>query len=132
VPRVRIYDAALVTWAVLWIAIGVLVARDVTSLTQLSDTVVTSATALEQTSKALTTVQKTIDDIPFVPEIKDIEKVRRAVARTARQARRSGRESKKHVERLSYLLGVSIAVAPTLPVLAVYLPLRRTWRKGRR
>lgn len=131
-PRVRIYDAALVTWALLWVVIAVLVAQDVRGLTDLSDTVVTSARALDQTAEALTTVEKTLNDIPFVPEIRDIEDLRRAVAATARDARVSARSSREHVERLSLLLGFSIALAPTLPVLAVYLPLRRTWQRGRR
>ena len=128
-PRIRVYDAAVATWAVLWLVVAVLVANDVRGLTELSDTVVTSATALDRTAQGLVSVQQTLDAIPFAPEIADIEELRRAVARTAREARASGRSSKEHVERLALLLGIAIAVAPTLPVLAIYLPLRRTWQQ---
>jgi hypothetical protein len=129
-PRIRVYDAAVATWVILWLVIAVLVSNDVRGLTQLSDTVVTSSAALDQTARSLVTVQRTLDSIPFVPEIGDIEELRRRVARTAREARASGRASKEHVERLALLLGIAIAVAPTLPVIAIYLPLRRTWRRA--
>ena len=129
-PRVRIYDAAVATWALLWLVIGVLVSNDVRGLTELSDAVVTSSAALDQTGESLASVQRALEGVPFLPDVGEIEELRRRVERTAREARASGQSSKEHVERLALLLGIAIAIAPTLPVLAIYLPLRRTWRSA--
>ena len=127
---VRAYDAAIVTWAVLWAVIGLLVWDSVRGLGELSDTVVTSARALDQTEDALAQIEDTVEGLPFVGEIADLEKLRKSVRQTAREARASGRSSREDIRRLALLLGISVAVAPTLPAIALYLPLRRLWRRS--
>jgi hypothetical protein len=116
--RMRVIDAIVVAWMVAWILIGLAVARDVRKLATLSDTVTTAGTAVGETGRALHALEK----LPFVGD--RIAGIARRVDAAAGQAIRSGRESGKTAHDLSVLLGVSVAVAPTVPVLAMYLPFR--------
>jgi hypothetical protein len=125
--RVLAYDLGLVVWAVLWIVVGVLVHNEVRNLAELSDPVVAAAAALEETAEGLNQV----DDIPFVGEVANLPRIEQRVRVAARTARASARESRESVRRLARLLGISIALVPTLPLLALYLPLRRDWRRRR-
>jgi len=115
---VQVIDVILVLWVVAWIAIGLAVARDVRNLTALSDTVVRAGTAVGETGRALRALQ----GLPFVGE--RIGRVAGQVDAAAAQAVRSGRESRDSVQSLSVLLGFSVGVIPTLPILAMYVPFR--------
>jgi hypothetical protein len=113
-----VVDAILVLWVLSWIAIGLAVARDVRNLTALSDTVVRAGTAVGETGRAL----RALEGLPFVGE--RIGRVASQVDAAAAQAVRSGRESRDSVQSLSVLLGFSVGVIPTLPILAMYVPFR--------
>jgi hypothetical protein len=113
-----IIDAVLVIWALAWIFIGLAVARDVRNLSALSDTVVRAGTAVGETGRAL----RALEGLPFIGD--RIAGVARQVDAAASQAVRSGRESRESVHDLSVLLGYSVAVIPTLPILAMYTPFR--------
>jgi hypothetical protein len=115
---VRVIDGILVLWVVAWIAVGLAVARDVRNLTALSDTVVQAGTAVGETGRAL----RALDGLPFVGE--RIGQVAGQIDAAAAQAVRSGRESRDSVQSLSVLLGFSVGVIPTLPILAMYVPFR--------
>ena len=115
---VWVIDAILVLWVVAWIAIGLAVARDVRNLTALSDTVVRAGTAVGETGRAL----RALEGLPFVGD--RIGRVAGQVDAAAAQAVRSGRESRDSVQSLSVLLGFSVGVIPTLPILAMYVPFR--------
>jgi hypothetical protein len=115
---VRIVDGILVVWVVAWIAIGLAVARDVRNLSTLSDTVVQAGTAVGESGRAL----HALEGLPFVGD--RIARVAAQVDAAAAQAVRSGLNSRQSVESLSRLLGVSVAVIPTLPILAMYTPFR--------
>lgn len=115
---VRIVDAIIVVWVAAWILIGLAVARDVRNLTALSATVVRAGTAVGETGRAL----HALEGLPFVGD--RIGRVAGQVDTAAAQAVRSGRDSRESVESLSVLLGVSVGVIPTLPILAMYTPFR--------
>lgn len=115
---VRIVDGILLVWVVAWILIGLAVARDVRNLMTLSDTVVRAGTAVGETGRAL----HALESLPFVGD--RIGRVAGQVDAAAAQAVRSGRDSRESVQRLSVLLGVSVAIIPTLPILAMYTPFR--------
>jgi hypothetical protein len=116
---VWVIDAILVLWVVAWIAIGLAVARDVRNLTALSDTVVRAGTAVGETGRAL----RTLAGLPFGVGDR-IARVAGQIDAASAQAVRSGRESRDSVQSLSVLLGFSVGVIPTLPILAMYLPFR--------
>jgi hypothetical protein len=116
-------DLALLLWVAVWIVVGLWVGREVKGLTDLSRTVIAAGLALEEAGGAL----QTLDDLPFVGE--DVSGVGERTERAGESARLSGRSSRESIESLSVLLGVSIAVAPTLPLLLLYVPMRLAWRR---
>lgn len=118
-----ILDLVLVLWVGTWIVVGLWVAREVKGLTDLSRTVIAAGLALEEAGGAL----QTLDDVPFVGE--DVSGVGERTERAGESARLSGRSSRESIESLSVLLGVSIAAAPTLPLLLLYVPMRLAWRR---
>jgi len=122
----RRLDVALAIWAAAWIAIAVYTAHEVASLRALSDTVVRAGTATVSTGHAL----EAIGHLPFVGgRISDL--AAQAVAAGA-SARASGASTATTVDHLAVLLGLAIALVPTVPLLALYLPLRMSWRRDRR
>jgi hypothetical protein len=116
-------DLVVLFWVAAWIVVGLWVAREVEGLTDLSSTVIAAGVALEEAGGAL----QTLEDVPFVGE--DVSGVGERTERAGESARLSGRSSRESIESLSVLLGVSIAVAPTLPLLLLYLPMRLSWRR---
>ncbi len=125
--RILAYDVAIVLWTALWIAVGALVHQEVSALADASEPVVDAAVALEETAEGLAS----IGEIPFVGEIANLPSIERSAREAARSARRSAGETHEGVKRLAWLLGGSIALVPTLPLLALYAPVRRDWRRRR-
>jgi hypothetical protein len=121
----RRLNVALAIWAVLWIGIAVYTAYEVAALRTLSHTVVKAGAATESTGHALAAV----GHLPLVGgQISHLAE--QAVAAGA-SARASGASTATTVDRLAVLLGIAIALTPTVPLLALYLPLRLSWRRDR-
>ncbi|HEU5215896.1 MAG TPA: hypothetical protein VFU30_10180 [Gaiellaceae bacterium] len=122
----RRLNVALVIWAALWIGIAAYTAYEVSALRALSHTVVKAGTATESTGRALAAV----GHLPFVggriSQLAD-----QAVAAGA-SARESGASTATTVDQLAVLLGIAIALIPTVPLLALYVPLLLAWRRERR
>jgi hypothetical protein len=121
----RRLNVALAIWAVFWIVIAAFTAYEVAALQALSHTVVKAGAATESTGHALAAV----GHLPFVGgRISDL--AAEAVAAGA-SARASGASTAGTVDRLAVLLGIAIALIPTVPLLALYVPLRLGWRRDR-
>jgi hypothetical protein len=123
---IRVLDVAAVVWMATWIVLGFLVAREVRHLRELSDTVVVAGVAVEETGDLLAS----LEGVPFVgSQVGDVaERVREA----GRSARASGAASRDSTQNLSVLLGLSIGLIPTLPLLGLYAPLRVAWTRETR
>jgi hypothetical protein len=115
---VRVLDAALIVWIGVWIWMGVAIGHEVSSLTTLSDTVVTAGQAVRDTGQAL----KSLEDIPFIGN--RIAGLERQITEAGSSAVASGQQSRGNVEDLALLLAFAIAVIPSVPVLAIYVPFR--------
>jgi len=115
---VRLLDVAMVLWTAGWIVLAVAIGRQVQHLTQLSDTVTRAGAAVRDTGTAL----RTLENVPFVGQ--RIGELATRIDEAARSAVASGRDSRESVQRLSVLLTVAIAISPTIPVLALYMPFR--------
>jgi hypothetical protein len=113
----------VVAWTIVWIFMGIWTRHEVRTLHQLSDTVIQSGSAVKQTGDAL----QGLRSLPFVGG--DVARVGRNVSAAGISARRSGRSSRSAVSRLALLLGVAIALVPTVPMLALLIV---TWRLARR
>jgi hypothetical protein len=140
---VLVADLVVGAWAIVWIALGFVVVREVRQLGDLSDTVVTAGTALDQTgdglrgtSDGLREVQRAlqiVESLPFVGrEIEEnlkgaadtLDDIAAEVETTARSAQASGRASKESADDLSIVLGLAVALVPTLTLIAAYAPFR--------
>ena len=105
----------VVIWTVVWILMGIWTQREVRTLRQLSTTVIKSGGAVKQTGDAL----QSLSSIPLVGG--DVGRIGRQVSAAGIDARRSGRSSRTAVDNLARLLGVSIALVPTVPMIALFV-----------
>ena len=119
-------DAAIAGWLVAWILVGIQVGREVERLGELNDTVVLAGEAIEQTGDLM----EEIGRVPLLGE--PVGDLADDIRRTGRSAQRNAAASRDSVEDLSLLLGLSIALIPTIPLAAVWIPLRLRWRRERR
>jgi hypothetical protein len=117
-------DLALVLWVALWTLFAVAVYHEVRGLRDVSNTLVQTGRAIDRTGRAL----ETLGDVPFVGG--NVKGYAKEVRQAGRSAERSGRSSKGHVQSLAVLLALAVGLVPTVPILALYLPLRGAWRRG--
>jgi hypothetical protein len=123
---VRWLNLALAAWVGLWIGLGVWIGFEVNALRTLSDTVVKAGTAVQTTGDALETIAR----LPLVGG--GVRPLAKEVRDAGVSAQASGRSSRGTIDRLAVLLGLAVGLVPTVPVVALYLPLRRSWqREGR-
>jgi hypothetical protein len=122
----RRLDLGLAIWAVFWIGIAAYTAYEVAALRTLSDTVVKAGAATESTGRALAAV----GHIPFVGG--RISELAAQATAAGASARASGAAVAASIDRLAVLLGIAIALIPTVPLLALYVPLRLGWRRDRK
>jgi hypothetical protein len=119
----RFLTIALALWIALWIGFAVAIAIDIHNLRSLGDTLSSSGRALGETGQAL----RQLSGVPFVGP--RIAAVAGRIEGVARSAEASGASSRSSVTSLSVLLGISVALIPTIPILALYLPLRQSAAK---
>jgi hypothetical protein len=118
-------DLAIAGWLIAWIVIGIQVGREVGQLGDLSDTAVLAGRAIEQTADVL-------DQIGRIPVVgTPIGDLADSIRRTGESASQNGAASRDDIHDLSVLLGLSIALIPTIPLAAVWIPLRIRWRRER-
>ena len=111
-------DAVVATWTAGWIVLGVLVGHDVHQLTQLTATVDTTGRAL----RAVAAVVSALRSLPLIGS--SIAPLAHTAVAEAASVQASGRVGAQSVRQLSVLLAVAVAAAPTVPLLALYVPLR--------
>jgi hypothetical protein len=122
---IRRLNVGLAIWAACWIGIAAYTAYEVASLRTLSHTVVKAGAATESTGQALAA----IGHLPFVGG--QIGQLAEQAIAAGASARSSGASTATTVDRLAVLLGIAIALIPTVPLLALYLPLLLSWRRNR-
>jgi hypothetical protein len=126
-PRfVRLFGVFALVWAIAWIWLGVWTRQELHTLGRLGDTVATSGTAVQRTGNAL----QGLGRLPFVGG--EVAGIGRQVSAAGADARRSGHSSTSAIGRLATLLGVAIALAPTVPMLVLWLVARRLVRRPER
>ena len=121
----RAIDVAIAGWLIAWIVLGVAVANQVKQLGDLSDTAVLAGTAIEQTADVLDQIGR----IPLVGAA--VGDLADSIRKTGESARENGTASRDGVNDLSVLLGLCIALIPTIPLAAIWIPLRIRWRRER-
>jgi hypothetical protein len=115
-PVLRVAAGA---WVAIWLGLGAWTGYEVNALRSLSATVVKSGFAMRSTGEAL----QSLGAVPFVG--RDVSRVGSRVRAAGASAEASGRSSRTTIDRLAVLLGLGVGLVPTIPVLALYLLLRR-------
>ncbi len=119
-------DAAILLWVVTWIVVGAYVGYEIHQLAALSDTMITSSRALDDTSSAL----HAVGGVPFVGST--VTRLADDISVTASTVRTNASETRDSAHRLSYLLAACIMIVPSVPVLAFYVPFRiNRWNDAR-
>lgn len=121
----RVLNVSLAIWAAFWIGLAAYTAYEVSALRSLSQTVVKAGAATESTGHALAAV----GHLPFVGG--QISHLAAQAIDAGATARTSGASTASTVDRLAILLGIAIALIPTVPLLALYVPLALSWRRDR-
>jgi len=116
---VRLIDSLVAFWLVFWLVIGAWSGYTIWQVSGLGDTVTTSGQALNSAGEAL----QAVGEVPVVGE--STGELGDEVVGTAADIADRGQEIKAQLRQLSLLLGLSIALMPTTPVIWLYLPARR-------
>lgn len=111
-------DILVVAWVVLWILVGLAVADTVAELRSLSDTAADTGRAIADSADTL----GTLGDTPVVGG--EIDDAATQVRDAGENITRQSDDTRGGIERLALLLGLSVALIPTVPVLWTYLPPR--------
>ncbi len=111
-------DLLLLGWVVGWIVVGLLIAHEVNGLGHLSATVAKAGQAAVASGSAL----HSLSGVPFIGH--GIGQTADKVVAAGQSAVANSVKTRGSVSSLSTLLGIAVAVIPSVPLLAVYLPLR--------
>jgi hypothetical protein len=140
---IRAVDAAIAMWGVLWLVAAIAAVESIRQLEDGGTAVVTASVGLRETSVALRRagggLHETSDALaplsrlPFVPAnagaaiertADDVDKIAVRVRTTAGDARRTGLAAQESARTLAVIIGLAIALAPTVPLALMYLLLR--------
>jgi len=122
----RTIDVMLVVWLLLWCAIGYTVGRTVNGLSGLSDGVIGAGQGVSDAAGALTD----LTDVPLVGG--SVEAIADRIDALGQGTVQKGEASKDLIFNLSLLLGLLIALAPSVPPIAVWLVIRTPLARDRR
>lgn len=123
---VRLLDGLVMFWLVLWIVVGVWSGIVIWQVSDLGDTITNSGDTLGVAGKALTA----LGQVPVVGD--SAGQLGAQVAASSADIAARGGEIKSQLRELALLLGVSIVMMPTTPVVGLYLPLRIARRREQR
>jgi hypothetical protein len=108
-------DALLVAWTLWWLGVGLVLAHEVRGLSRVSDTA-------ERSGRAAMAVADTVRALPVIGD--QVDEPAAQVHDAGADAVASARAARATARRSGWLIGVSIAAIPSLPVLLLYLPAR--------
>ncbi|MBA3989478.1 MAG: hypothetical protein H0X54_00325 [Propionibacteriales bacterium] len=120
---IRVLDGLVIFWLVLWLFIGAWSAVTIWHVGDIGDTISNSGRALETAGTALTKV----GSVPIIGD--EAGELGNEVVTTAADVASRGQEVKGQLRQLAVMLGLSIIVMPTTPVVGMYLPLRLARRR---
>lgn len=122
----RAWDGVVCFWVVLWLVVGAAVGYEMWQLTGLSQSAVDSGRALGTAGRAL-------QDLSGLPLIGSrTGHLGDQVVTSGGSIVDSGTRAGGSIRALSVLTGLVIALAPTGPLLLLYVPSRARWRRENR
>ena len=115
--RILLLDAVLALWAAAWIVAGVAVAGALDNLVVLPETFGPVGKAIDDSGRAIGSLEFPVLGDPLRAPGREISEAGQGVAA-------GGHAGRDEVEQASILVGLVVAVLPTLPLLLLYLPAR--------
>ena len=119
----RLLDAAVLSWVVLWCAIGVWTGVTLWQAADVGDTVASSGRSLVSVGEGL----ESLSAVPIVGERPG--EIGADVSDAAVDISARGNEVKGQLRQLGVVLGIAVVGIPVTPIAGLYLPLRL--RRGR-
>src|ERR687897_711212 len=142
-PGVRAVDAALVVWTVAWLVAAAVTYSSLKELEEGGRAVISAGDGLRETSDGLSRagrgLHETADALEVVGDLRfvsgnpgegveqaanDVDGFAVRVRETGRDARVTGAQARDSAATLAIVLGLAVALTPTLPILFLYLLLR--------
>lgn len=122
----RTIDVILVLWLLVWCAIGYTLGRTVNELSGLSDGVIGAGEGVSDAAGAL----GDFADVPLIGG--GIDAIADRIDAIGQGTVQKGEASKETIFNVSLLIGLVIALGPTVPLLAVWLVIRAPLARERR
>jgi hypothetical protein len=122
----RMIDIILVLWLLLWCAIGYTLGRTVNELSGLSDGVIGAGEGVSDAAGAL----GDFADVPLIGG--GIDAIADRIDAIGQGTVQKGEASKDAIFNVSLLIGLVVALGPTVPLLAVWLVIRAPLARERR
>lgn len=122
----RTIDVMLVLWLLLWSAIGYTLGRTVNELSGLSDGVIGAGEGVSDAAGAL----GDFADVPLIGG--GIDAIADRIDAIGQGTVQKGEASKDAIFNVSLLIGLVVALGPTVPLLAVWLVIRAPLARERR
>ena len=124
--RVRpLVDALLLAWALAWILMGIAVAREVRGLADVSDNARDAGLATQRAGDLLTS----LGDVPLVGG--RLKEGGATVRQAGQRVIESADAANARWTTAGTLIGIAIAIIPSVPLLLVYLPGRVAFERDR-
>ena len=122
----RLLDGALAFWVVFWLVVGAWAGYLIWQLTALSASTVDSGRSLGVAAQAL----RNLGSLPVVGEAS--QNFADRIGANATQVIEAGHQADRSIRGLAVLIGLSVALGPSAPVLLFYVPARLRRRNERR
>jgi hypothetical protein len=119
-------DVLVLLWTVAWIVLGVTVGTFVERLGAVGESVEGAGHAIHRAGDAV----GRLSEVPLVGD--GFEAVANEIRTIGNETVQNGRSVEEDVDTLALLIGVGLAVGPTLPVLAIWIPPRMSRERERR
>lgn len=116
--RIRVIDAAVLAWVLAWALLGYASAQSLRELTRVTDSVASVGGSVVQAGDAI----GSLGDTPIIGGA--VGDAGESVAGAGREAQAQAGESRGSVEMAALGLGLAVWLVPSLPLLALYGPMR--------
>jgi len=116
--RIRVIDAAVVAWVLAWALLGYAAAQSLAELTQVGDSVSAVGGSVVDAGDAISG----LGDTPIIGGA--VGDAGESVAGAGREAQAQAAESRDSVQTAALGLGLAVWLVPSLPLLALYGPVR--------
>ena len=111
-------DLLVLMWTIVWVVLGVTVGMFVSRLGAVGDGLQDAGRAIGRAGDAV----GELADVPVVGE--GFAAIATEIRDVGVETQEDGRAIEDDVDRLAWLIGASLALAPTLPILAIWVPPR--------